>query len=156
MKSMESKEGFHWRLVSRFALVWPSITDQVSAKKASRQGLLACACCAGATILCVLLGYFGPPRTDALVDALLFILIGWGIHRISRFAAVAGLLLFILERVFEWLNYGRGNTVVALLLALAFTLAFINSVRGTFAYHRYSGKTGEQGGEGPKGKGLTS
>lgn len=37
---------------------------------------------------------------SAFTDALVFALIGWRLHRMSRAAAVIGLLVFVAERVF--------------------------------------------------------
>jgi hypothetical protein len=118
--------------------IWPSITDTISAEKASKQGLWACAWCAGATLLFVVLSAFGISLLGfdmwALIDALLFILIGWGIYKMNRFAANAGLALYIIERAAMWSEYGPNNPVMAIVI----TLMFINSVRGIFAHHRYA------------------
>jgi len=70
---------------------------------------------------------------SALLDALVFIIIGWGIHRMSRVAAVAGLAFHIFERVMAAPDHGgRGYE-----LAIIIMLLFISSVRATFAYHKY-------------------
>ena len=116
--------------------IWPSIVDTTSAQKASKQGLWASALCAGATIFFVVLAQLGTQMFNfdmwALLDAFLFIVIGWGIYKMNRIAAVAGLALYILERISMWSEYGTKNPAIAIFI----TLMFINSIRGIFAYHK--------------------
>lgn len=116
--------------------IWPAIVDTTTAKKASKQGLWACAWCAGATIVFVVLAQLGAQLFNfdmsALWDAFLFIVIGWGIYKMNRIAAVAGLALYILERLYMWSEHGPKNPAVAIFI----TLLFINSIRGIFAYHK--------------------
>ena len=69
---------------------------------------------------------------SALLDAAIFAAIAFGIKRRSRFAAVAGLILYILERLYMMQRTGAGGLVMGVI----FTLLFINAVRGAFAYHR--------------------
>jgi hypothetical protein len=73
---------------------------------------------------------------SALVDGVFFAVIAWGLSRKSRTAAVAGLLLYIFERLYMWSTVGMRNPVVAVL----FTLAFVSGVRGTFAWKRISAR----------------
>lgn len=120
----------------RIEWLWPSIVDTTTATQASKQGLWACAWCAGATIFFVVLAQFGAQMLNfdisALWDAFLFIIIGWGIYKMNRIAAVAGLLLYLLERAYMWSEYGPKNPAMAIFI----TLMFINSIRGIFAYHK--------------------
>jgi len=122
--------------------IWPPVTDTASAQKASKQGLWACAWCAGATLFLIVLSVLGVRLFDfdmwALLDALLFIVIGWGIYKMNRFAAIAGLALYIIERAVMWSEYGPKNPVMALIISLM----FINSLRGILAYHRYGKELG--------------
>jgi hypothetical protein len=117
--------------------IWPTITDTISAKKASKQGFVACAFCAGATLLFVILSMFDINPYDfdiwSLSDVVLFIVIGWGIYKMNRFAAMAGLVLYIVERVFAWFEHSPKGYVMTII----FTVMFISSIRGVFAYHRY-------------------
>lgn len=64
------------------------------------------------------------------LDAGVMAVIAFGLFRLSRVAAVAGLVVFILGRLAMGLNQ-RGYVV-----ALIFFVALVNGVRGTFAYHR--------------------
>ncbi len=69
----------------------------------------------------------------AFLDAGLFFLIGIGLCFHSRIAALLGLLLYIVERVFMIQSYGFGTGQVVSILI--FGLAFLNGVRGAFAWH---------------------
>ena len=69
---------------------------------------------------------------SAFLDAAIFGGIAFGIKRKSRFAAVAGLCLYVLERIYMLQKDG----VAGIFTGIIFTLLFINAVRGAFAYHR--------------------
>lgn len=118
--------------------MWPSITDRDSARQAALQGMWAAYWCAGITTAVALAGMAGlralPVGAEALFDAAIFAAIGWGISRMSRCAAVAGLLLYVAERILMW----QVNGPVGIFMAVAFTLCFIGAVRGTFAFHGYA------------------
>jgi len=60
--------------------------------------------------------------------------LGVMIRRMSRAAAVAGLVVFVGGRVYSGVAHGISAGSV---LAIVLLLAFIAGVRGTFAYHRY-------------------
>ena len=108
--------------------IWPTIVDTTTAQKASKQGLWASAWCAGATIVFVVLAQLGTQMFNfdmwALLDAFLFIVIGWGIYKMNRIAAVAGLVLYIIERLSMWSEQGPKNAAIAIFI----TLMFINSI----------------------------
>ena len=75
--------------------------------------------------------------SGAFVDAALFLMVAWGIHRCSRIAAVLGLVLYLFERAntayVSVTSSGSPNPVMLIVI----TVAFVNSVRGTFAFHRF-------------------
>jgi len=122
---------------NRLKWIWPVIFDVNSAEKATKQGFWASIYCSGATIVLIILAYYGAQvgsyNLYALTDAFLFAVIGFGIWHKSRTAAVAGLLLYIIERADAWLTAGPKNPVMAIII----TLLFIHSVRGTFSYHKF-------------------
>lgn len=124
-------------LPKRLEWIWPSIVDSASAQKASKQGLWASAWCAGATIIFVILSHLGIQMFNfdmwALFDAFLFIVIGWGIYKMNKIASVAGLVLYLLERIVMWTEYGPKNPAAAIIISLM----FINSIRGNSAYHKF-------------------
>jgi predicted PurR-regulated permease PerM len=71
----------------------------------------------------------------AYVDAVLFSIIAWRIRRFSKLFAIAGVLLFIFEKIMQ---FSQGEGVKGLPLAILILLMFVSGVRGVFAYHRYS------------------
>lgn len=69
----------------------------------------------------------------AFIDAGLFFCVGIGLCFHSRIAAVLGLVLYFVERVFMIKSYGmNAGQIVSLLI---FGVAFLNGVRGAFAWH---------------------
>jgi len=123
---------------SAFRGLWPSVHDLAAAKAASRQAVWASGFIVVVTSVVAMLGVLGM-GASSLVDVGLFLAIGIGIYRMSRTASLAGLLLFIVERVVMFLDTGRTGGLVAIVLLLAFA----NGVRGTFAYQRHKREEGK-------------
>lgn len=69
------------------------------------------------------------------IDASLSALAAWGIYRKSRVAAIAGLCLFLVEKIYQFAT--QPNAALGLLVAVALLALFISGVRGTLAYHRF-------------------
>jgi hypothetical protein len=121
--------------------IWPIITDAASAKFAAKQGMGAAFFCAGSTLLFVFLARQGMALIQgidesALVDAGVFAVLGFLILRMSRVAAVAALVLYIIERIVLWTRVSSiGGASIPMMLVIV--LCFVSSVRGTFAYQRY-------------------
>ena len=115
---------------------WEDVSDLGGAEKAINGGFWAAVIVACITALVALLSLAGVQLLGldvwALFDAALFAAIAVGIKRKSRFAAVAGLSLYIFERIYMMQRSGARGIVMGVL----FTLFFINAVRGSFAYHR--------------------
>lgn len=108
-----------------------------SAKKAAKSGMWAAFVVAAITTIFAIIAMANGKELagidgTALVDAAIFAAIGIGIARYSRVAAVAGLVIYVGERIYMM----SVNGPQGILLSIIITLAFINSVRGTFAYHR--------------------
>jgi hypothetical protein len=76
----------------------------------------------------------------AFVDAILFVLVGWRIGKMSRVWSVIGIVLYVIEAVSSLATKAGGVGV----LTIVFILAYINAIRGTFAYHRYTLEPPEQ------------
>lgn len=118
---------------------WPNIESTESAQKAARQGTVAACFCAGATLLVVILNemkVFDEPLLNAdkgaLIDVVCMLGVAIGTWWLSRTAAVFGLLLYWSGQVVALQETGRTNFTMVILLSMM----FLNSVRGTFAYHR--------------------
>jgi hypothetical protein len=72
---------------------------------------------------------------SALVDSAIFAAVAYGIHKNSRFAAVSGLVIYLVERIYMFKAAGvHGGGATAMVVIL--TLAFVTAIRGTFAYHK--------------------
>jgi hypothetical protein len=117
---------------------WPSVDDLEGAKEAAHQGAGAAVFVAVATALVSVLTIVGIRILPfispySLVDAGLFAIVAWRIFKLSRAWAVVGLLLFVAERA-DALRYR--STGASLILAIFLVLAFVNGVRGTFAYRK--------------------
>jgi hypothetical protein len=115
---------------------WEDVSDLSGAEKAITGGFWAAIVVACVTSLFASLSMFGVKmfaiNVWAFLDAGLFVAIAFGIRNKSRFAAVAGLCLYVVERVAMIQRGGMGGIVMGIL----FILLFINAVRGTFAYHQ--------------------
>jgi hypothetical protein len=121
--------------------LWPAVDTAEQARHAARQGMWAAVIVTAVTAFCVALAMSGTnplPQTtfdaSALVDAALFAAVAWGIHKGSRAAAVAGLVLYLIERAYFYSQMGVPKA--GLFFSMALTLAFLHGVRGTFALHR--------------------
>ncbi len=69
----------------------------------------------------------------ALIDAVIFVLIGFGIKRMSRTAAIIGLVLYLSEQFYA-LAHGRGGwnvIVMAIIAALD-----VGAIRAAFWHHQ--------------------
>lgn len=78
---------------------------------------------------------FNPLNIDsiALIDVAIFLLIAWRIYAMSRIAAVAGLIFYLLSQLVLIADFGFTMSIIPILI----TLTFIHSVRGTFAYQKF-------------------
>lgn len=118
----------------------PRIESLSDAQEVGRQGTWAACFVAGMTTLLALGSIFAPlplgipVNVWSLIDAVIMGIIAWGIYRMSRIAAMAGLIYYIIGQVymFSALEGKYKFSFVAILIILA----FVNAVRGTFAYHR--------------------
>jgi hypothetical protein len=121
---------------------WPSVVTQSGAKEAAHQGAGAAILVASVTVLFAILAMFGIRilsgfSATALFDAAIFGIVAWRIYRMSRAWALVGLIGFMAERAYSL--YVRGFTVGAgLFVSIVILFAFINGVRGTFAFHKLS------------------
>jgi len=117
---------------------WPDLSDIDGAKDACRLGMWCAIIVASITALFAVIALLGKSFMGvspmALVDAVLFGVIAFGIHKYSRFAAVAGFALYLLEKVYAVIQQGPLASGV---LGIIFLIGFLNAMRGTFAYHKF-------------------
>ena len=112
-------------------LLWPDVSDTVAAETAARNGMYASFFIAAVTTLFSLLGLAAP---SAVLDAVLFVIIGIGIRKMSRIAAVAGLVLYLAEQGYA---ISRGRTGFNLVMLVIITAIFISSVRAAWSFRRF-------------------
>jgi hypothetical protein len=115
-------------------LFWFPIETVETAKLARMPALAFSAF--GATIwsTITIVGFFSPSKFGhlAILYALLFIVISWGLLRMRREAAIAGLIFSLFGCVFHW---GGVQAISNALMVVIDVLA----IRGTFAYARLAG-----------------
>lgn len=117
-----------------------TIVNKESARKAAMDGFGAAMFVAGVTALFAIFSYFGVNIMAgigvwSLLDAAIFAFVGWRIHAMSRTWAVLGLLLYLADKGYGlYLRPSASGVVMIVILVIA----FINGVRGTFAFHKYS------------------
>ena len=120
---------------------WPEISDLPGAVKASDRGFVAAVWVAAstalvATIALLLKSHFLGITAWAYIDVVIFGIVAWRIKRRSPFFAVAGLVLFVIEKILQF-THPQG-TGAGIFLAIVILFCFINGVRGTIAYRRFS------------------
>jgi len=125
---------------------WPDVSDLDGAKDATRYGMWCAILVSAVTTLFVGLSFLGIRlmgiSAGALLDAVLFAAIAYGLARFSRFAAVAGFVLFLAEKIYTAVTMGSILGIGALGVVILF--GFLNGVRGVFAYQKLLAKTAVQ------------
>jgi hypothetical protein len=126
------------RIIKNFEKILPSITDKLSAKKAAKHGIWASLFCSCTTILVVFINAIGLKILEvsylALIDAVIFGIIAFGIYKMSRSAAIIGLVYYLYGRISMYIIEGSLGKPYYIII---FIIMFINSIRGTFLYHKY-------------------
>jgi hypothetical protein len=121
------------------AWYWPKIEDEHSAEAAVKPAIGVSAFVAGMSgLVAVLSLLYKKPIFGfngwSLVDAALFVLVAWRIKKMSRTWSVLGLLIYLLEIVFNVATSKPGAIGV---LTVVFILMYIGAIRATFSYHKY-------------------
>jgi hypothetical protein len=131
------------------AWYWPSLDTPQSAKTAAVNAvgvsaLYAVWLCLSPLIFSVAQSSLPPRRLLVpLTIAAIFAMVGWGIRRMSRTAAIVGVVWWSV-----WLGFRSPNPisdprgdllsrVFGIVLGLLFLLFYVIAVRATFAYHRH-------------------
>jgi len=117
---------------------WPDVSDSDGAKDATKYGMwcaiIVAAITAGLSVLTIMgMGIRGI-SAYALIDAFALAGIAYGLSRYSRFAAVAGFVLYLAEKIYTYVVTGSILGVGVLALVVLFGL--LNGIRGAFAYQK--------------------
>jgi hypothetical protein len=125
---------------------WPDVSDQEGAKDAMRLAMWCAILVAGMTGLFVVFSFFGVRLMGitpaALLDVALFAATAYGLYKHSRFAAVAGFVLFLLEKIYAFVT--TGSILGVGVLGVIILIGFLNGVRGAFAYQKLIAATPPQ------------
>jgi hypothetical protein len=113
--------------------IFPEIVDVLTAKRAAWQGAIAALLFSCATTYYVFFTKDFEMGKWTLIDVVLFLLIAWGIYKMSRVAAISGLALYIIERIGMFINYDVSGVVITTILIIM----YVNAIRGTFAFHKF-------------------
>lgn len=119
---------------------WPDVSNVDEAKKACRVAMWCAVLVASITALFSILAIVGaapknlPIDGSALFDAALFAGIAFGLSRFSRFAGVAGFVLFLIERIYMIAK--GGPAAAGLFMGIFLLLGFLHGMRGAFAHHK--------------------
>ncbi len=115
----------------------PTITDLKSAQSLAQQGTTVCVLIIvlSSVVAAISTSIDGVSPSQWFVGMMLIYgLIAFMIYRMSRWAAIAGLVLYLGDRTALLVQQGISINVI---VSILFVFAFINSIRGTFAYHRF-------------------
>jgi hypothetical protein len=129
----------HDQQIDRGLHTWffPAIRNIEDARGAAQNGAAVVVLGAAVQLLIVIFGMTANP-IFSLFPAGVFILLAWGTWRMSRTAALAGLILFCVLSAPAILSVGEVKAAEALPFALLFLSMWISGVRGTFYFHRHS------------------
>jgi hypothetical protein len=119
---------------------WPDVSTLEEARWAAKQGVWAAVFVALVTGIVASVAVFLHKSIfgvggSGFVDATIFAAVAYGIEKNSRFAAVSGLVIYLVERIFM-LKAGGGGGGGATVMVVFLTLAFVTAIRGTFAYRK--------------------
>lgn len=111
--------------------IWPDVLDENSAKWAAKSAFYAASIVAIMTTIIAV----SSEVIDiiALSEAIIFAIIAFGILKMSRVAAVCGLSIYILEKIYAWIIMENRITVSSFFILLF----LLHGVRGAFAYHKH-------------------
>jgi hypothetical protein len=121
---MIKQEGFLEKGRKAF---WPDVSTIEGAQLAVKYGWIVSYLVACITTVSALVGWIS---ISSLFDAVIFLIIGYGIFRNSRIASIIGLVVFAFELLYK-MREGKSLGIGIIIL-----FYFINGVRGTLAYYR--------------------
>jgi hypothetical protein len=121
-------------------VLWPEITNAEEAGRASGMGSGSANVIAAVTAIVATISVFtNAPifgiNASAFIDVAIFAFIGWGIRCRSNFVAVAGLVIFALDKGHQF--WVQPKSLAGLTVTIFLFCGFISGVRGTRAYWRF-------------------
>jgi hypothetical protein len=122
---------------------WPELSTTTDAERAVKVAAYVAFFVAALTGLVSLLALLSVTQILsgwAILDALLFGVLGFFILKGSRAAAVLGLILYVIELVAALAATGNP---AGLVVGLFFTSAFLSGVRGAYSLHRLRGSAND-------------
>jgi len=126
--------------------LWPEVATEDDAHKACKTAAYCAFFVGGLTAVFALVSLAGVEFLNALgidiwslVDAILFLGLGYGTLRHSRVAAVLLVTIYALERIIGMILAAAAGAspTSGLIMTILFTLAFIGGARGAFAMARF-------------------
>ena len=118
--------------------VWPDVSSRRQIHFAILEGYCAALATAALFVFSAIIAHVGSYQIDALSILLelayvaLFAGLAFGIDRRSRTAAVVALSVYVLNFLLITIQHGPRGFIPAALISVA----LLNAVRGTFAYHK--------------------
>lgn len=118
---------------------WPAVDTIEDAKGATKYGIVA------AIVSSVLTGLaaawsvgakkaaFGMIDAWSFIDAAIFAGAAYGMYRESRFAAILGLLVFLLGKVYQFIITGK---LEGAWMAIILVLCYVSAIRGVYALRK--------------------
>jgi hypothetical protein len=136
MQQLGLSSGISTKNESRLrAILWPELRQAPEIHVAINSGQLACFVVAILAMLDASMFQSGL----ALIGAIVFAALGFGIGRKARACAVIAFVWYLANRVVVIATMSGehlGLTIAGLLLTLALTVILLNAMRAAFAYHR--------------------
>ena len=122
---------------------WPDVSTPTAARSARMYGVWAAVF--SAVVTAILASWsLGSGKAAlelvdvcAFLDVTIFVAVAFGIYKESRFAAVAGLVIFVGEKLYQLaVTATTSGTILAFILAMCYVAA----IRGTYALRRFPGE----------------
>lgn len=139
------------------AWIWPRLNGRASIRRVAAAGALVC-CLIGADYFDVRGSWTEQLPADftlfavtlSLLSGALWFSLGWGVYRLSRFASISALGLYLAGRIelfaFRWMRQLRLATTTEIAMSAIAALLLINAVRASLMTKRLRGSPrGERG-----------
>jgi len=115
--------------------LWPQIESRGGAIQVTRQGVVAASLSCGLTTIAAVLSLMGFSPFQ-LLDAAIFAVIAWRIYRLSFSWSIFGLTWFLIEKADQVRTGTPKISIIGWLVAAAFVMCYVNSIRATYFLRR--------------------